>query len=279
MSAALTKMAQSLHRHLGRYLDRCSGQGEGEGLVKTSPHAGETEALATLLNGLGHQNTVEPLLMLEVFLSVGEHLTADNFVKLLKSQGHEVSEEKAAGALELFTSLGFAAKNYAEDGRVIYEHNRPGLHHDHIICSGCGRTVEFNRPDVDGLIEKIACDENFCHLDHRLVIYGLCPTCRRRRHEGLPLAETKVGETVVVMDFNGSDESKVRLRDLGLRRGARLKILGEQSGSIIILFDGCRLAMGPEMSAGLLVRATGKNYCRKPALGPHNHHHGGGREH
>lgn len=278
MSAALTKMAQRLHRHLGNYLDRCGCQGLGDGTIKTAPYADETEALATLLTGLGHQNTVEPLLMLEVFLSSGEHLTAADFAQRLGERGHEVSEEKAAGTLELFRSLGFAVKNYAEDGRVLYEHIRPGLHHDHMICSGCGRTLEFNRPDVDGLIEKIACDENFCHLDHRLVIYGLCPSCSRRRHDGLPLAETSVGESVMVVDFTGTDELKHRLRDLGLRRGVKLKVLGKQSGSTIVMFEGCRLAMGPEMADTLIVRATGRSSCKGPSLG-HHFHHGHGRNH
>lgn len=278
MNAALTKVAQRLHRRLERYLDRrvCRGGCETAGPVS---HSGEAEDLAALLNGLGHQNTVEPLLMLEAFLSSGEHLTAADFVLKLKERGQEVDEEKAAGALELFRSLGFAAKNYTEDGRVIYEHTRPGLHHDHIICSGCGRTVEFNRPDVDGLIEKIACDEDFCHLDHRLVVYGLCPVCRRRRHDGLPLAETSVGETVVVVDFTGPEHLKFRLRDMGLRRGARLKILGEQSGSTIVLFDGCRLAMGTEMAQGLMVRATGKNHCQGPLSGRRQRCPDGGPKH
>lgn len=272
MSAALNKMAQSLHRHLGKYLNRCECSGQGGGAIKTSPHAGELEALVTLLTGLGHQNMVEPLLMLEVFLASGEHLTVASFVEKLKERGHEVSEEKASEALKLFTSLGFAAKNFTEDGRGLYEHTRPGLHHDHLICSGCGRTVEFNRPDVDGLIEKIACDENFHHLDHRLIVYGLCPACRRRRCDGLALSETKAGETVVVIGFNGSDELKHCLRGMGLRRWAHLKILGEQSGSIIVLFDGCRLALGPELASNLMVRATGRKQCAKPGFGSaHNH--------
>lgn len=277
MSAALTKMAQRLHRHLGRYLDRCGGQPSEGGTVKISSRAGEAETLATLLAGLGHKNTLEPLLMLEVFLASGEHLTAADFAAQMRARGHEVSDDKAAGTLELFSSLGFAAKNYTEDGRIIYEHTRPGLHHDHIICSGCGRTVEFNRPDVDNLIEKIACDENFCHLNHRLVVYGLCPVCRRRRHDGLPLSETTVGESVVVVDFVGDDSLKNRLRDLGLRRGARLKILGEQSGSMIVLFDECRLAMGPELAQGLVVRATGRNHCPPPV--PGLNYRPGGRDH
>lgn len=268
MSPALTRVVKRLHHHLGRYLDRNGPALSRAGVAMSAPQAGETETLATLLAGLGHPEPVESLFMLETFLKADVHITATNFSSLLRDRGHEVAEEKAAGILELFTSLGFAERHHTEDGRVLYEPSRPGHHHDHIICSGCGRTTEFNQPDVDHMIEKIACEENFSHLQHKLVIYGLCPDCRRRRHEGLPLADTRVGEEVVLVGFNGPADSKHRLKDMGLRRGARLKVLGEQSGSIILMFDGCRLAMGPEMAAGVVVRSIVPDHC-----GPHNLKH------
>ena len=274
MNTALTNMARRLHRRLGRYLEERGRtpapdreaqvtvlhdehhHGRHRGGGRPMDRAMDAEAFASLLAGLGYANPMEPLFMLEAFLSAGTHLTAPEFTKYLKNRGRDVSTEKAAGALELFTSLGLAEKSHAKDGQIIYEHTHPGLHHDHIICSGCGRATEFNRPDVDGLIEKIAGDEDYSHLHHKLTIYGLCPECRRRRWEGLPLAETAVGENVMVVGFTGSDAVKTRLGDMGLRRGARLRILGEQSGSMIVLFDGCRLAMGPEMSEGILVRSV-----------------------
>lgn len=261
MSPTLTRVVRRLHHHLGRYLDRCGPALTRVGLSMTAPHAGETEALATLLAGLGHQDPVESLFMLETFLKADIHLTAPIFSRLMKERGHEVGEEKAAGVLELFTSLGFAERHHTEDGRILYEPNRPGHHHDHIICSGCGRTTEFNQPAVDHLIEKIACEEDFSHLQHKLVIYGICPECRRRRHEGLPLAETKVGELVSVIGFNGPDDLKHRLGAMGLRRGARLKVLGERSGSMIVMFDCSRLALGPEMSQAVIVRAVESDHC------------------
>lgn len=273
MSATLAKVARHLHRHLEHYLDRHGGYADHHHRPsggRAGGRPGEKEVFASLLADLGHQNPVEPLFMLEAFLSADKHLTAPAFSQLLKNRGRDVSVEKAAGALELFISLGFAEKHFAEDGRVLYERTGPGGHHDHIICRGCGRTSEFNRPDVDGLIEKIACEEGFCHLNHRLVINGLCPECRKRRVEGLPLAETTAGEHVMVINFAGPDDLKRRLADMGLRRGARLKILGEQSGSIIALVEGCRLAMGPEMSAGIMVRSVGHGHCHG---GDHHHHH------
>lgn len=266
MNASLAKVARHIHDRLGLYLDR-QGRRHRHGprpsaAAVSPPYAGEVESLAALLKGLGHPDPAEPLLMLETFLSSEEHLTASDFSQALKDREHDLSPEKAARALELFASLGFAEKHFTEDGRILYEHSRPGLHHDHIICSSCGRTTEFHRPDVDNLIEKIACEEDYCHLHHQLVIYGLCPVCRRRRHEGLPLSETKTNEIVVVVAFEGPEELKHRLADLGLRRNARLKILGEQSGSMIVLYDGCRLALGPELAAGVMVRAVGPGHCR-----------------
>lgn len=264
MNTAFARMARRLHHHLGRYLDRHNG-GSNLNLdhgVKTNPYADEKEALTTILEGLGHQNPKEPMFMLDVFLSSGLHMTADDFQKLLADRGLVISRDRAAVSLEFFTAMGLAERHYSKDGLAIYEHSGPGRHHDHIICSGCGRNVEFNRPDVDHLIEKIACEEEFCHLDHKLVIYGLCPECRQRRATGIPLSETTVGEVVYVVQLNGDEDMVRRLSDLGLHKNARLKILGEQSGAMIVMHDNCRLAMGPEMSAMVMVRALGRRQQR-----------------
>ncbi|UQZ89164.1 hypothetical protein C4J81_08115 [Deltaproteobacteria bacterium Smac51] len=260
MNSAFTHMARRLHRHLSRYLDRQGGLRnlDVNSGAKTTPHAGEKEALATILSGLGHQNPEEPMFMLEIFLSSDCHLTAEEFQALMIENGHDISLDRAQVSLEFFTAMGFAERHYTEDGRALYERSGPGSHHDHIICSGCGRNVEFNRPDVDHLIEKIACDEEFCHLHHKLVIYGLCPECRERRAKGLPLSETAVGEVVSVVHLGGNEDMVHRLANLGLHKGTRLKVLGEQGGTMVVLQDNCRLAMGPEMAASVMVRTVGR---------------------
>jgi Fur family ferric uptake transcriptional regulator len=34
------------------------------------------------------------------------------------------------------------------DGRAHYEHNYKHPHHDHMICSECGKIIEFYSPDA-----------------------------------------------------------------------------------------------------------------------------------
>ena len=259
MTETIAQVARRIHHHLGRYLERRSGPGKYglNGAAKTSPHVGEKEALATILSGLGHPNPEEPMFMLDVFLSSGCHLTAEDFQALMAENGQAISLDRAQVSLEFFTAMGFSERHYTESGQALYEKGGPDRHHDHIICSGCGRNVEFNRPEVDHLIEKIACEEEFCHLQHKLIIYGLCPECRERRAVGLPLSETSVGEVVKVARLEGDEEMARRLSGLGLHKGSRLKVLGEQSGAMIVLQDNCRLALGPELSAKVMVQTVG----------------------
>lgn len=262
MSAAFTRAVRRIHRQLGQYLDKWEGASGkpfvvAHGKATHAPFAGEKEALTTILSGLGHQNPEEPMFMLEVFLASQQHVTAEDFQELMAQHGRKISLERAQVSLEFFTAMGFSERHYTGDGRALYERGGPDSHHDHIICSGCGRNLEFNRPEVDRLIEKISCEEEFCHLQHKLVIYGLCPECRKRRAFGLPLSETAVGEVVAVARLEGDEETLRRLSGLGLHRGARLKVLGEQGGAMIVLLDNCRLAMGPELSAKVMVRACG----------------------
>lgn len=260
---------RKVHDALGRYLEKHGTEINNEA-PKAAVSSSEAAAFLDLLAALGHHNPAAPLYMLEAFLAAGDHVSAEGFSDLLTDAGHETGPEEAARALELFTAMGFAEKHFAVDGHTLYEYTRPGLHHDHIICSGCGRATEFHRPDVDHLIEHIACDEDYRHLNHRLVIYGLCADCRKRREEGIALTEAKPGEMVVVADFTGPEELKRRLGDLGLRRGSALKIVGSQFGAMIVFFGGCRLAIGAEMAASVLVRQSGRMHC-----GPHHHlHHG-----
>jgi len=52
-------------------------------------------------------------------------------------------------------------------------------HHDHIICSECGKIVEFCDEVIEKRQEEIAKHFKFKITDHSMKIYGICPDCQK----------------------------------------------------------------------------------------------------
>ncbi len=52
-------------------------------------------------------------------------------------------------------------------------------HHDHFVCSECGKIVEFTDASLEKLKSRVAKSHDFEMLSHRLEIYGLCSNCSK----------------------------------------------------------------------------------------------------
>lgn len=263
----MDKLARGLNHRLEHYLED-HDQPELVG-AWTKPRTTEgrapekaVESLEAVLKHLGHESHDEAL-MLGRFLSSDRHFTAATFQAFVREGGLDLPFDRVCAALDLFTALGWADKNYDETGEAVYERSGAGpgespltspYHHDHMVCRGCGRNLEFNRSDIDGLIEETAEEAGFQHLQHKLVIYGLCPECQRRRDSGLRICEAAVGEEVAITRLTGHDEMVGRLSGLGLRKGATMKVLGRQGQAMIVLLDNSRLALDEEMCQNIWVR-------------------------
>jgi len=53
-------------------------------------------------------------------------------------------------------------------------------HHHHLVCRGCGRTVEVEGPAVEHWAERTAAEHGFSDVGHTVEIAGTCPACRCR---------------------------------------------------------------------------------------------------
>ena len=51
-------------------------------------------------------------------------------------------------------------------------------HHDHIICTKCGKILEFFDESIEKKQEKIAKSLGFKIEDHIMKIFGICPECQ-----------------------------------------------------------------------------------------------------
>ena len=51
-------------------------------------------------------------------------------------------------------------------------------HHDHLICTKCGKIIEFYDEEIEHRQEEIAKKFNFKMNDHTMKIVGLCEECQ-----------------------------------------------------------------------------------------------------
>lgn len=61
---------------------------------------------------------------------------------------------------------------------TLYE--KTSEHHDHFICTRCGRIDEFESQEIERLQDAIARKRGFAIAQHKHEIYGTCSACRER---------------------------------------------------------------------------------------------------
>ena len=66
-----------------------------------------------------------------------------------------------------------------EEGMVRYE--TVGMHHhDHLVCEKCGKKIEFVNDVIEDLQNKVCRVHDFIPTSHHMVLYGVCPECRKK---------------------------------------------------------------------------------------------------
>ena len=150
--------------------------------------------------------------------------------------------------------LGFAQKKHFEGQPIRYEHKHLGRHHDHFICTKCEKIIEFADEDIERLQIKIASEQGFHMLQHRMEIYGLCSECLERRKTLIPLAMAKTSERIIIREMAGGPSPQARLASMGLRLGDKIEIINNTGqGRIILGHDCTRLAIGRGIAQKIMV--------------------------
>jgi hypothetical protein len=81
----------------------------------------------------------------------------------------------------LLTEAGLAREVRFGDGRAHYEHNYKHQHHDHMICSECGKIIEFYSPELEAIQDAMAAKHRFELTEHLLRMIGICADCRKAK--------------------------------------------------------------------------------------------------
>jgi len=192
--------------------------------------------------------------VLEAFLQIEQHVTVDSLWLVLKDKKISLSSEFIGETLELMCLFGFAHKNRFESGIVHYEHRHLGQHHDHMICTKCGKIIEFKNDRLEQLQSQVVSGFGFHMLQHRMEIYGICADCLKSREQMMPLMSARQGERVVIRDLVGGNKARMRLLSMGLRVGDELEVITNNGqGQLVVAVDFQRYVLGRGMSQKVIV--------------------------
>jgi len=117
-------------------------------------------------------------LIVDYFLKSTDHQSIDELLFKVRKRSPKVGYATVYRTLKLLVDAGLATQRQFGDGQARYELS--GDHHDHLICTKCGKIVEFEDAAIEKLQDGIAERFGFMLQRHRHELSGVCPDCRQQ---------------------------------------------------------------------------------------------------
>ncbi|KMP12593.1 Fur family transcriptional regulator [Candidatus Nitromaritima sp. SCGC AAA799-C22] len=116
--------------------------------------------------------------VLNAFLACENHVSAEELYNMVSESESKIGLATVYRTLALLTESGLASELDFGDGQKRYEHHYMHGHHDHMICTECGKIIEFNHPLIEKFQDEVAAQNGFTITSHKLDLFGICNECR-----------------------------------------------------------------------------------------------------
>ncbi|WP_022851494.1 Fur family transcriptional regulator [Limisalsivibrio acetivorans] len=117
--------------------------------------------------------------ILKHFLDTEGQLTAEELYELLKKRDETIGHATVYRTLRLFVNAGIARELHLGDGSVRYEADIEGIRKGYLVCSECGKRVEFSDDEMDSLGKRLSKEHGFSIDNRSVVFFGICPDCQQ----------------------------------------------------------------------------------------------------
>ncbi len=139
----------------------------------------ERRTLARYLEEHNLKHTKQREAILAVFLNIQGHVTSEDLYRKVREEHPHVGYTTVYRTMKLLCEAGLASERHFDDGITRYEIEHE--HHDHLVCTRCGKIIEFDCEMIESAQERIAKSYDFRVLRHRHELYGHCASCRDDR--------------------------------------------------------------------------------------------------
>jgi Fe2+ or Zn2+ uptake regulation protein len=132
-----------------------------------------------ILSEKGYKVTPQRLAILELVRAKG-HFDADELYRRARKKYPRISLSTIYRTLLLFRQMGLVDGHSFAQSHCHYESLASGEHY-HLLCSQCGRIVEFAHPLIEKIKKEVSREHGFVIKQADIHLTGLCHECQRKR--------------------------------------------------------------------------------------------------
>ena len=121
--------------------------------------------------------TPQRKMILEVFLSFEGHVEIESLKNKIRLHQPDLGIATLYRTLKLLTDCGLVEAHSLQNGKKTYERMFHVRHHDHLICTCCGETIEFEHPLIEKYQLQICEQYGFTLKNHKMELFGICRNC------------------------------------------------------------------------------------------------------
>jgi Fur family ferric uptake transcriptional regulator len=139
------------------------------------PVRAEAEPILGLLRARGGRVTTSRRAILEAFLGLGGHVTAEALTSRVQAHQPDVHESTVYRFLDELERLGVVDHVHLGHGAAVY-HLASDAHH-HLVCDACGAVVEVPETLFADLRSRLELDFGFVLQPRHFAVTGRCRAC------------------------------------------------------------------------------------------------------
>jgi Fur family ferric uptake transcriptional regulator len=120
----------------------------------------------------------------QVLFESTRHMSADDVAAELRSRGEHAGKATVYRTLALLVEIGLATEHDFDEGFKRYEAQIGTAHHDHLICTACGKVIMFQHSGLDDIVAEVASRHGFEAITRQVKIFGTCGETKACRELG-----------------------------------------------------------------------------------------------